>query len=88
MKTLSGSERLAMAQAVRKNPLPSMDGDSVRAWRSKLCLTQVALANRLKALGWQATERGVRRWETGESRVPVWLANLRLRDPQLEGQTI
>lgn len=82
---LSGSERLALARQLRENHTPPLDGAGLRKWRLFTGRTQEGFVARLRELGYEATTRTVRRWETTESRVPAWLAVLRLRDPLLSG---
>jgi DNA-binding transcriptional regulator YiaG len=79
----SGQERLELAKQMRKKQTPTLNGSELRRWRDFTVLSQEAFANRLRQLGYQATSRSVRRWETGESSVPAWLSVLRLRDPFL-----
>ena len=82
----SGRERLELAKQVREKKVPALSGPELRRWRHFTALSQEAFAERLRQLGYQATSRSVRRWETGESSVPAWLSVLRLRDPFLSGE--
>jgi len=75
---------LKMAREARGEPAtPQLSANELKAWRASLGFTQVGFRDSLKALGFQATERGVRRWETEESRVPQWLCVLYRSNPQL-----
>ena len=84
----SGRERLELAKQVRNKKVPALSGPELRRWRHFTGLSQEAFAERLRKLGYQATSRSVRRWETGENSVPAWLSVLRLRDPILSGDFI
>ena len=82
---MSGIDRLRMAQALRGKPsIERLSGSELRSWRASLELTQIAFAERLRSSGYQATERGVRRWETEENRVPQWLSALHQKNPSLQ----